>query len=366
MRAEAKVKEARSRLKKNPDADVSALLGAADAEDEDPPRTRYVLTNPTYEKLGEILSGNPGGVLAVRDEMRGLFLSLAREESAEARAFYLQAWSGGRYTFDRIGRGTVVVEDARLSLVGAIQPGPLTAIIHEGKRTGADDGLIERLLCCWPDDPGQWRSVDRRPDSEAKRRAWEVFERLDGITAAELGAEVDTGYDGQPSGQPFLRFDPQALEAFTEWRAELEGKLRSSDAEGLEAALSKFRHHIPALALMLHVVDGGAGPVALAPTLRALALAEYFESHARRVHASGRRVAVHAARAILKRSQMGDLAQPFTARDVYRNQWAGLGDRATVEDGLDLLVAHGWLDEATAETGGRPSVVYTLREVDHG
>ncbi|MEG1971250.1 MAG: YfjI family protein, partial [Burkholderiaceae bacterium] len=349
LRADANLNEARKRLRKDPGADVSALLGAAD-EEEDPPRARYVLTNPTYEKLGEILADNPGGVLSVRDEMRGLFLSLAREESAEARAFYLQAWSGGRYTFDRIGRGTVTVEDARLSLVGAIQPGPLTAIIHEGKRTGADDGLIERLLFCWPDDPGAWRNVDRWPDSDAKRRAWDVFDRLDGITAAELGAEVEAAHDGQPSGQPFLRFESQALDAFTEWRAELEGKLRSSEADGLEAALSKFRHHVPALALMLHVVDGGAGPVTVTPTLRALALAEYFESHARRVHASGRRVSVDAARAILKRAQKGDLSPSFTARDVYRNQWAGLSDRATVEDGLALLAAHGWIDEATVDT----------------
>ena len=119
LRTEANVKAARAKLKDNGSADVSALLVADDDQDE-PSRCRYVVNDLTYEKLGEILSANPDGVLSVRDEMRGLFLSLAREESAPARAFYLQAWSGGPYTFDRIGRGTVTVDDARLSIIGGI------------------------------------------------------------------------------------------------------------------------------------------------------------------------------------------------------------------------------------------------------
>ena len=233
-------------------------------------------------------SANPDGVLSVRDEMRGLFLSLAREESAPARAFYLQAWSGGSYTFDRIGRGTVTVDDARLSIIGGIQPGPLSELVQQARRGAADDGMIERFLIAWPDAPGEWREVDRWPDSEGKRRAWETFERLDTLTAGALGAERENDMHGEPRGLPFVRFDDDAREAFGEWRSEFERTIRAAEGEGLEGALSKFRHHVPALALALHVIDGGTGPVTLPATLRALALAEYFESHARRLHSSGR------------------------------------------------------------------------------
>ena len=281
---------------------------------------------------------------------------------ATARAFYLQSWSGGSYHFDRIGRGTVTVEDARLSMIGGIQPGPLCDLMLQARRGAADDGMIERFLIAWPDSPGAWRNVDRWPDNEAKRKVWATFDHLDGITADALRAEVQTGFDGEPHGLPFLRFADDAREAFAEWRTDLEAKLRGAEAEGLDGALSKSRHHVPALALALHVVDGGTGPVTLAPTTRALALADYFESHARRLHASGRRVAMRAARAVLDKARDGSLPDPFTARDVYRNQWAGLSDRATAADALDLLVAHGWLVEATIETGGRPTVTYTLTE----
>lgn len=364
LRAEANVKAARAALKKNGSADVAALLSAED-EGDAPTRRRYVVNDLTYEKLGEILSANPDGVLSVRDEMRGLFLSLAREESAPARAFYLQAWSGGSYTFDRIGRGTVTIDDARLSIIGGIQPGPLSDLVQQARRGAADDGMIERFLIAWPDAPGEWSEVDRWPDSEGKRRVWETFERLDGLTAEVLGAEREIDMHSVQRGLPFVRFDDDAREAFGEWRSDFERTIRAAEGEGLEGALSKFRHHVPALALALHVVDGGTGAVTLPATLRALTLAEYFESHTRRLHSSGRRMTVRAARTIIDKSRAGALPDPFTARDVYRNQWAGLSDKGVTADALDLLAAHGWLNETTisaGDGGGRPTTVYSLTE----
>jgi putative DNA primase/helicase len=362
LKAEAGVKAARAALKKDSGANVLALLATEDEESAEPTRRRYVVNDLTYEKLGEILAENPDGVLSVRDEMRGLFLSLAREEAGPARGFYLQAWSGGSYTFDRIGRGTVTVADSRLSIIGGIQPGPLSELVQQARRGAADDGMIERFLISWPDAQGEWREVDRWPDSKGKQSAWETFERLDSLTADALRAERETDMHGEQRGLPFLRFDDDAREAFGEWRSEFERTIRSSDGEGLEGALTKFRHHVPALALSMHVIDGGIGPVGLPATLRALALAEYFESHARRLHGSSRRVTVRAARTIISKARASELPAPFTARDVYRNQWTGLSDRAVVADALDMLASLGWLTEAIVETGGRPTAVYGLTE----
>ena len=361
LRAEAGVKAARAALKDNGKADVLALL--AGEEDAPPPtRRRYVVNDLTYEKAGEVLEQNPDGVLLVRDEMRGLLLHLAGEDAATARGFYLQAWSGGRYTFDRIGRGTLTVADARLSIVGGIQPGPLSEIVNQARRGGSDDGMVERFLIAWPDSPGDWRPVDRFPDTAGKRRALEAFERLDTLRAPDLNAERDKDMAGAPCGLPFLRFDEDAREAFGDWRGGFERTIRAAEGEGLEGALSKFRHHVPALALALHVIDGGQGPVTLAATVRALDLADYFESHARRLHSSGRRMTVRAARTIIDKARARVLPDAFTARDVYRNQWTGLSDKGAVADALDMLGAHGWLNEATAETGGRPTTIYSLIE----
>jgi Protein of unknown function (DUF3987) len=360
LRTEAGKKTAKGILGKDRTADVREHLTGEDPIA--PTWPRYLVNDLTYEKLGALLSENPDGVLSVRDEMRGLFLQLAREESAPARAFYLQAWSGGRYTFDRIGRGTVTVPDARLSMIGCIQPGPLSELVQQARRGAADDGMLDRFLIAWPDARGDWREVDRWPDTPAKQAAWTVFDRLDSLDAANIGAQQDTDAEGEARGLPFLRFAGDAREVFSEWRHEFEATIKATDNDGLEGALAKFRHHIPALALLLHVIDGGTGPVALKPTLAALDLSVYFESHARRLHASSRRITVRAAQSILVKLRCGALGDLFTARDVYRNQWSGLSDKAAVADALDLLTAHRFLIEMTADTGGRPTAIYSLSE----
>ena len=70
----------------------------------------------------------------------------------QARSFYLEAWNGtGRFTYDRIGRGTIDIEATIVSLIGAIQPGPLQAYLSSSSNDASDDGLIQRFqLLVWP------------------------------------------------------------------------------------------------------------------------------------------------------------------------------------------------------------------------
>jgi len=52
----------------------------------------------------------------------------------------------------------------------------------------------------------------------------------------------------------------------------------------------------------------------------------------------------------------GRLPSPFTARDVYRNEWAGLTEPRVVQSELECLEDLGWLrpEAARAHDGGRP------------
>jgi putative DNA primase/helicase len=365
LRMQAGEKKAKAELAKDRSADVRAHLTGD--EPKAPTWPRFIVSDLSYEKLHALLEENPGGLLSVRDELRGLLLHLGKEENAEARAFYLQAWSGGSATVDRIGRGTVRVPDASLSMIGGIQPGPLCSILNKARQGAGDDGMLERFLVCWPDSPGAWRDVDRWPDSAAKRAAWSVFERLDGFKAEDIGAERATDPEGQSYGPGLLRLHPAARELFASWREEFMPRVQAiaGERESLAAALAKFAHHVPALALVLHVVDGVSGPVTLQAVERALALAEYFESHARRLHGSGRRSVIKAARAILAKIKAGDLEPEFTAREVYRRDWSGLTETETVTAALEMLAVHGWLSEcqmASGAAGGRPTLLYAAHE----
>ncbi|MBK5197281.1 MAG: DUF3987 domain-containing protein, partial [Methyloceanibacter sp.] len=219
MRKEAAEATFKNSLKK----DASASLVFADLEPTEPIERRYVTSDTTYEKLGEILAQNPNGMLAHRDELVSLLKTLDREEYAAARGFFLTAWGGKeRYTFDRIGRGRTHIEAACLSLIGSTQPGRLAEYVRRAVSGGAgDDGLIQRFgLLIWPDQQPDWKSVDRYPDTGARKVAWETFDTFDTLTPEAVCAEL-IPYQTVP----VLRLDTVAHGLFLEWRTDLERRL---------------------------------------------------------------------------------------------------------------------------------------------
>ena len=360
LRFEARQKEARKLLSQNHDADVSGLL--IKDEIEEPTLRRYKTNDTTAASLGEVLRANPNGVLVFRDEMVSLLKGLDREDNADQRGFFLTAWNGdSSYTLDRIGRGLHLhIEACCISLLGGTQPARLSGYVAQAVKGGAgDDGLIQRFgLMVWPDVSPDWQNVDRPPDADAKKKAYEVFDRLGKLDPFSIGAEQDVGFDGDPEGIPYLRFDPDALALFNEWRADLERKVRSDDLHpALESHFAKYRKLVPALALITHLVDGETGPVTESSTLKALAWAEYLESHARRCYSAVTQEEVRAAREIKKKIANGALKPPFSSRDVWRPRWAGL-DRNAAASGLAMLVDYGHLLIKTVETEGRSATLY--------
>lgn len=356
MRLAAGQAQARAILAKDRNADIAELL------DVDTPvvpiRKRLMANNGTLEAIGELLRQNPNGILVFRDELVSLLKNLDQDDQAAARGFYLQGWSGGRYVFDRIGRGLAMeIHDVCLSVFGTTQPGRIAEYVRSAvSGGGGDDGLLQRFqLIVWPDIPPTWVNIDRAPNIKAEQMAQETFNALDALTAESVGAEMDG-----PEGMSHLRCDPEALEVFTRWRTELEARLRSNElSPALEAHLSKYRKLVPALALICHLADGKTGPVAIAAMLRALAWAEYLESHATRLYSSGKVVVLDAAREIMRHIRKGDLPEAFTARDIYRNEWGKLSDPKVVHDALTLLHDHDWLVRKERESGGRPAITYT-------
>jgi putative DNA primase/helicase len=358
LRAEASEKAARAKLAKDASANISSEL--VDLDTEEPKLKRYIANDTSYQALGELLRYSQNGVLVYRDELVSLLKALDREDNAEARGFYLTGWNGdSSYTFDRIGRGANLhIPAVCLSVLGSTQPGRISEYLRTAVKGGAgDDGLIQRFgLLVWPDN-SDWRDVDATPNAGARAQATEVFKRLDEMDAKELGAAQDA--EGE---LPYLRFTPEALEMFREWRAELEEKLRKGDLHpALESHLAKYRKLVPGIALICHLADHGNGPVSPQATTRALAWAQYLETHARRAYASVTAPEVIAAKAILAKLKAGELQDGFTARDIYRAGWAfHLSERESVAAALQLLDDLDWIFPRVLQTEGRSATVYTV------
>ncbi len=359
LRKDAARDKARAALKKAGE-EVSADALRVD-EPEAPTLRRYRAHQSSVQALGIMLHQNPNGLLVERDELASLLSSLAQEEQAEARGFYLTGADGtAGYAFDTIARGHNRVPAVCLSIIGTTQPGKIGRYLRHAQAGGeGDDGMMQRFgLMVWPDTGREWRNVDRFPDSEARRQAFAAFDRLDRLTADAVGADQDEDCR-------YLRFAPGALEAFTEWRTAWETRLRSGELHpALESHFAKYRKTVPALALILHLAEQGAsGPVALPATLRALAWAEYLEAHAIRCYGATVAGELSAARRILGRIKDGELADGFKARDIDRARWSGLTDREMVRAALELLVGHGYLAEAelpATAAGGRPTLAYRI------
>lgn len=318
---------------------------------------RYVVNDSTVEKLGEILNENPCGVLLHRDELAGFFRTLERQGHEADRAFYLECWNGdGSFTYDRIGRGTFHIAGACLSIIGSIQPGPLSELLR-GQGGAGDDGLLQRFqLAVWPDVGADWRNVDRAPDQPARHATQSVIDRLAALTAERLGAD--------PALIPALHFADDAQQLFDVWREGLEKRLRS-DAEHpmLEAHLAKYRSLVPSLSLILHLAVATEGPVDHTALERAIAWAEYLETHAKRIYAPAISPDMDAARALLRHIRKGDVSSDFALRDIYRAGWSGLGTREQALAAIAVLEEHDWIKSEEQPTAGRSRTVYRIHPV---
>ncbi|GGO81952.1 hypothetical protein GCM10011348_22150 [Marinobacterium nitratireducens] len=323
-----------------------ALLESSVAVPEAPPR--LIVNDATVEALGERLNENPNGLVLVRDELAGWLSKMQQDEYAADRAFYLECFNGdGRYTYDRIGRGTVSIEHCNLSIIGGIQPAKIAPLVRGATRGTDDDGLIQRFqLAVWPDPVRNWAWNDRAPDARAKELYKQTFYRLQALSF-ELN-------EGQP---PYWRFTPDAQQVFIEWMTELQAEARSGELlPALEAHLLKMPKTICSLALLFAVIDGQRGEVDHDSTCRALGWARYLRSHAERLYSAAGNRDINGAKTIV--AKQDQLPNPFSSRDIQRKGWAGLDSADAVREALELLVDHHYLLVEETQTTGRPKTAY--------
>jgi putative DNA primase/helicase len=332
---------------------------------KEPKWKRYHTNDATVEKLSDLLSVNPHGMLVFRDELIGLLKAWEKEGHAGDRAFFLESWNGfGSHITDRIGRGTIFTENVCLSILGSTQPGRLSTYLHQGMKEIGNDGLIQRFqLLVMPDERKHWQLVDRKGNMFAKDRVDAIFNALAALNFLEHGATVAD--DKRP---PFYRFADDAQELFYEWLIRLEiEKLRGAEDGLLLEHLTKYRKLMPALALIFHIIriadDTGSGPVSSEATALAIAWCDYLEQHAKRIYHMATDMTHQAAAALAQKIGKGELEDNFTIRALYRKGWQGLNEQELAEAACDELVRLGWLAERqrhAATKGGRNTTTYLI------
>ncbi|MBP6952469.1 MAG: DUF3987 domain-containing protein [Alphaproteobacteria bacterium] len=313
---------------------------------------RYCTNDTTIEKMHELLSQNPRGLLLYRDELIGLLTTWDKVGHEADRSFYLEAWNGDdSKTTDRIGRGTTHTKSLCISILGSTQPDKLLSYFQQTLSGFCNDGLLQRFqLLVYPDEVKNWTLIDKKPNITAQREVASIMKELASMNFCDYGA-IQEGEE-----TPYFCFTDHAQHTFFVWLTELEcEKLNAEEEPILLEHFAKYRKLVPSLALIFHLINVASGkargPISVDCVERAAAWCEYLESHARRIYEMGLSPGYQAARNLARRIQGRDLNDSFDARDVYRKEWAFLKTREEVEAACELLIDLGWLKEGTPSEG---------------
>ena len=328
-------------------------------EPEEPQPERLLVNDITYQKLGDILQWSPRGVAAVADELVGLLENTDAKGQEGARAFLLAAWNGDQsHRIDRIGRGSTVIDRLSVCVLGGIQPGKLQNYVRQAKGCGnSDDGLMQRFqLLVWPDVSAEWIDVDRYYDQQAFDDVMAAFMRLRDLLPTDVNARTD-----MLGGAAYLQFDDGAQALFNGARQGFEVSVRSGQCHpALEAHFSKYPRMIAALSLIIHLVDGGIGPVGVEATNKAIGWAKYLTKHAQRAYGAADNAAAQSAKALSEKIEQGIVQSGFTARSIVRKGWQYLSSKDDVTAALEWLIDADWIVAEEMKSKGRPTTVYII------
>lgn len=311
---------------------------------DEPQRPRIMVSDSTVEKLAMLAAALPRGLLLVRDELAGWFMSFDRYGSGD-REFAIETYGGRTYTVDRV-KHPVPIRIPRLSvgLVGGVQPDKIAAII-----TGPDDGLSSRLLWFWPEAlPDFNLARDRADETGAK----DALARL-----ASLPLASDD--EGNPCPR-IVRLTPEAANEIEEFEREI--RRRSQAAGGLLAgAIGKARGHVLRLSTVLEFLWWAAAPGSLEPgtisahaVVSAAALMDsYFLPMTERVLGDAAIPATErAAMELLRYLRANGLAE-FNARTVRREIGGTLREAPAMDGACAVLIEAGWVRQKSSEGQGR-------------
>lgn len=329
--------EAKKILKNTQDetAARNLLINVAECEPHKPNPKRLVVNDITIAKLGEVLQENPKGVLYLRDELSSLLSNLAREDNTQDRAFLMECYNGnGYFSFDRIMRGTVTIENCTLSILGGIQPSAISTIIKDAVKGLRDDGLFQRFqLAVYPEPIKNQIYMDNDIDRKAVNQYHKIVNMFYNFNF----------YDADNNARVFS-FDDQAQAIFIQWFNELCKDIDNPDYNNAYIShIQKMDKTITTIALIFELIrsQGQSSKITAISLAKACDWFDYLKSHADAIYSMVIDNQYDNAKRILNsRHKLKDL---FTVRDVKLKGWSGLTENSDIAQALDVLIEYRYL-----------------------
>lgn len=319
----------------------------ADLEREKVTPLRLLADDVTPEALVSLMAENDGKMAVVSSE-GGIFdIAAGRYSERVNMDVFLKAYSGDSIRIDRKGRAPEDVEFPALTMLLTVQPTVLETIM--GNTEFAGRGFLARFLYSIPVSTVGHRRFDTSPVPAQTQAAYERL--LDALlTIPDIG-EART-----------IKLSPEAYEEARSFFDRLEARLLD-DLSEVEEWAGKYQGNIMRIAGILHCClhgkDAAKKPVSLDTMKQAQTIGEYFLAHALgafRVMGLSEPQEEKEAKYIWKRLQTVDTME-ITKRDLF-NLCKGRFEKVeSMEPGLSVLIARGYIREEDGQTGerGRPS-----------
>ncbi len=320
---------------------------------------RLVVSDATIERLGDILSRQPRGILLMRDELAGWLENMQRYAGGgNDRPFWLESNGGRSFSVERMGRPSLTIDRLTIGMLGGIQPDRLKSLLFKAD----DDGLLARFVPIWP-EPAPLRRPRISADESFINR---VVERL-----LSLELVTDENEETRPWTVSFAEDACELMDTFRQtvrqWEAGAEGLMLSF--------IGKLPGLVARLSLILGYFDYAAG-MGEEPTQifasefgRAAHLVEtYILPMARRAYAEAEIPKDERA----ARRLLGIIREQgwknFTTRQVMRLDRSGLGRRADLDPALAALEEADCIrpvETPRNPRGGRPERLYAVNPAVH-
>jgi Protein of unknown function (DUF3987) len=304
---------------------------------------RLYVSDVTIERLAVLLQVRPQGMLLLSDELAGLFLNMSRYSGGQDNEFWLEAWNGGAYTVERMGRPPITVDYLLVGVVGGMQPDKLVRSFK-----GDLDGMYARVLFAWPADTSYQPLTNEV--AEVEPEIVNALSRIIDLTTVGEG-------NFAPRCIPLSSEAIEAFERFRQFQHHSKGALDGREREWW----AKSPAHVLRIAGTLCYLDwamvGGPEPkqIDVEHVEAAIRLVrDYFWPHSR---AALRQIGLnqrHAnARRVLRWARSNNRKE-ISLKDARRDALGQSLDAEQTRDLLRGLVKSGWLRETTVPTAGRP------------
>lgn len=181
-----------------------------------------IISNATVQKIWTRMSIARGTYLMVRDELSSLYKMLNQDHQAMARPEFLTGYEGyENYKIERV-KGDTFIENARLNLVGAIQPGAL----YETFKNDKGDGFLERHDFYFPE-----ADEFRTDDYEAK---------IDKSVMDEFYSFCKSLYCEFQDEKIGVKMSKSASKVYIDFQKEIDEKIAELNKAGKEKLASQF------------------------------------------------------------------------------------------------------------------------------